>query len=305
MRNARKYGKGFADGGAVDEATRQKGTLYLKRRLGSKDVPWYDRPNAETVRGRIEAAGDQADYISNRVPRRGLETDADGVYRRTGYAGGGATSWQERASGRALAHEGMIKSPVPGRTDALPITVGGGAYILPADHLAAIGQGNSVAGGQIANQMLGLSKKGGLRMPRAIIHKQGRLKMKMAEGGRAFDDWVEAGPFSSSIDDRRFETEQQAVREAAQAAAKRTKRFTARKIINPTDFKSALDFAVGGSAPDVPIVAAGGEYVVSPEKVREIGGGDLDRGHQILDSWVLSTRKKHIKTLKSLKPPKK
>lgn len=158
------------------------------------------------------------------------------------YAAGGATSWQERASGRSLAHEGMIKSPVPGRTDALPITVGGGAYILPADHLAAIGQGNSVAGGQIANQMLGLSKKGGLRMPRAIIHKQGRLKMKMAEGGQA---------------------------------------------------------------PDVSIVAAGGEYVVNPDKVREIGGGDLDRGHQILDSWVLSTRKKHIKTLKGLKPPKK
>src|SRR5271156_5207741 len=29
----------------------------------------------------------------------------------------------------------------------------------------------------------------------------------------------------------------------------------------------------------VPIVAAGGEYVVHPDAVREVGGGDLDMGH--------------------------
>ena len=100
-----------------------------------------------------------------------------------------------------------------------------------------------MAGGAIVNNMLGLSKKGGLKVPRAIIHKQGRMKMpKLADGG---------------------------------------------------------------SAPDVPIVAAGGEFVIPPDKVREIGGGDLDHGHKILDHWILSTRKKHIQTLQNLKPPKK
>jgi hypothetical protein len=52
-----------------------------------------------------------------------------------------------------------------------------------------------------------------------------------------------------------------------------------------------------------PIIAAGGEFVIPPEKVREIGGGDIDRGHKILDHWVMSTRKKHIKTLRGLKQP--
>lgn len=230
MSNARKYGKKFAEGGDVDEKTRQAGLAKLKARMGG-DTPWYmqkESPRGVATNKYLNMS--DARYVDMKVPRR------------EGFASGGSP-WEERASGRALSHEGMIKSPVPGRTDALPITVGGGAYILPADHLAAIGQGNSIAGGQIANQMLGLSKKGGLRMPRAIIHKQGRMKQP--------------------------------------------------KI------------ATGGAAPDVDIVAAGGEFVVPPEVVRRIGGGDMKKGHAVLDAWVLNTRKKHIHTLKHLKAPKK
>ena len=54
-----------------------------------------------------------------------------------------------------------------------------------------------------------------------------------------------------------------------------------------------------------PIVAAGGEYSIEPEQVKIIGGGDLARGHKILDAWVLKLRKDHIKTLKGLPPPAK
>jgi hypothetical protein len=70
-------------------------------------------------------------------------------------------------------------------------------------------------------------------------------------------------------------------------------------------FNKSPHLASGGSAHHVPIIAAGGEFVIPPEKVREIGGGDIDKGHRVLDAWVLSTRKKHISTLKGLKPPKK
>jgi hypothetical protein len=55
---------------------------------------------------------------------------------------------------------------------------------------------------------------------------------------------------------------------------------------------------------EVPIIAAGGEYVIPPEKVQEIGGGDLDRGHEILDAFVKLVRKQHVKTLRKLPPPK-
>jgi hypothetical protein len=63
--------------------------------------------------------------------------------------------------------------------------------------------------------------------------------------------------------------------------------------------------AKGGATEGVPIVAAGGEYVVDPDQVREVGGGDLDRGHKVLDEFVLRMRKELVKTLKKLPPPKK
>lgn len=55
----------------------------------------------------------------------------------------------------------------------------------------------------------------------------------------------------------------------------------------------------------VPIVAAGGEYVVHPDHVREIGAGDLDMGHKVLDEFVKRVRAQNIKTLKNLPAPKK
>lgn len=69
-----------------------------------------------------------------------------------------------------------------------------------------------------------------------------------------------------------------------------------------------MKFARGGEATGdrlVPIIAAGGEYVLTPEQVAKIGKGDVDFGHKILDHWVVETRKKHIKKLASLAPPAK
>lgn len=105
------------------------------------------------------------------------------------FAAGGYTQgspWQERAAARSIAHPaGFIKSNVPGRTDQLPITVGGGAYILPADHLAALGQGNSQAGAAMLNGMFGLggNKKGSIaKAMRPTIPKL-KKKPGFAEGG--------------------------------------------------------------------------------------------------------------------------
>lgn len=53
----------------------------------------------------------------------------------------------------------------------------------------------------------------------------------------------------------------------------------------------------------VPVITASGEYVIAPEKVKEIGGGSIDDGHKILDNFVLVVRDDHIKQLKKLPPP--
>jgi hypothetical protein len=55
----------------------------------------------------------------------------------------------------------------------------------------------------------------------------------------------------------------------------------------------------------VPILAAGGEFVIHPDVVREIGGGDLDSGHKVLDEFVKRVRKELIKTLQKLPGPKR
>lgn len=66
--------------------------------------------------------------------------------------------------------------------------------------------------------------------------------------------------------------------------------------------------AEGGAAEgqeNVPIIAAGSEYILTPEQVAEIGNGDVKVGHQILDDFVMSVRQAHIKQLKALPRPKK
>jgi hypothetical protein len=73
--------------------------------------------------------------------------------------------------------------------------------------------------------------------------------------------------------------------------------------------KGATGIFKGGSAwgseDGVPIMAAGGEYVLGPDFVRWVGGGNLAHGHQILDEWVKRTKDKHVKTLAKLPGPAK
>jgi hypothetical protein len=63
--------------------------------------------------------------------------------------------------------------------------------------------------------------------------------------------------------------------------------------------------AADGVDQDVPIYAAGGEFIVAPADLHDLGGGDFSHAHAVMDAWVKSERKKLIKTLKSLPGPAK
>lgn len=63
--------------------------------------------------------------------------------------------------------------------------------------------------------------------------------------------------------------------------------------------------AHGGEASGVPIVAAGGEWVISPRHVEQVGAGDMDRGHRVLDDFVLKIRKDQIGKLQKMAPPRR
>lgn len=125
-------------------------------------------------------------------------------------------------------HIGLIDSDVPGRTDKHPMGVAPGSYVIPADIVSGVGQGNTKAGADAFNKL---------------------LKM---------------GPYGTPG-----------------------------------------KFADGGNVNPIEIVAAGGEIVVPPESVADVGGGDVDRGHSILDAMVKRLRSQTIRQLKSLPGPKK
>lgn len=60
-------------------------------------------------------------------------------------------------------HIGPIHSPVAGRTDHLPMHVPSGAYVIPADIISAMGEGNTMAGFKVAKDIFsakGIPMKG-------------------------------------------------------------------------------------------------------------------------------------------------
>lgn len=123
-------------------------------------------------------------------------------------------------SGAEQVVTGGLLSAVPGRTDMLEISVPSGAYVLPADIVSALGEGNTLAGTQILEEMF--------------------------------------------------------------------------PPVSPGE---------GEIAPPVPIIAAGGEYVIAPDQVAALAGGDIDQGHDLLDGFVKDIRADLVKTLKALPGP--
>ena len=165
-------------------------------------------------------------------------------------SGGFTPPMGERFAARQQFREGFLHSSVPGRTDRLPISVAGGAYVLPADHVAALGQGNSLSGANIVSKMF------------------------------------KSGPYGS-----------------APTALKGTGVHVPHLNLSAKAPKLARGGDESHGKP-TPIVAAGGEIVLSPEQIIK-RFGSLEKGHAALDKWVIETRKKHIKTLRGLRPPKK
>ena len=145
-------------------------------------------------------------------------------------------------------HVGPIHSAVAGRTDHLPVHVPSGAYVIPADIVSAMGEGNTMAGFKVARRIFDGSPYGANK---PIYGQKGMpYGGNLATGGHVEEE---------------NENED----------------------------------------PGVPVVVAGGEYVIHPDHVRRLADGDLDEGHKTLDHFVTKMRSKTVKTLKALPGPKK
>lgn len=173
--------------------------------------------------------------------------------RRTAKAGGGAISGK--------VHSGPIRATVAGRTDHLPIHVPSGAYVIPADIISGMGEGNTEAGFKVAKSIFSTGIYG--TKPKGMAY--GASKTPYGENAKmAYGQSIDA-PYGMSMPGR----------------------------------------AEGGEVDAAPIVAAGGEFVIHPEDVMRIGGGDMDAGHRELDRFIKMYRKHLISTLKKLPGPKK
>lgn len=163
--------------------------------------------------------------------------------------GGSAETVVSRSEGSKL-HTGPIHSSVAGRTDHLKMNVPSGSYVIPADIISAMGEGNTMAGFKLAEKVF--SSPG---------------------------SWMTGAPYGESMSPYD-------------------------EPMSPYGMEMPKK-AAGGATEGVPIVAAGGEYVIAPEHVQHIGGGDMDAGHKHLDEFVKKFRARTVDTLKKLPGPKR
>lgn len=161
--------------------------------------------------------------------------------------------------GKVEAHSGPIHSLVAGRTDHLPMHVHSGSYVLPADIVSAMGEGNTMAGFKAVKIAFGEGPYGGGKPYGAGKEPYG--------GGTPYGE--------------------------------KPKQMYGMDLPEKAEGGKVSDGAL------VPIVAAGGECVLHPQQVAELGKGSLEDGHKILDLFVKKMRDKHIKTLQKLPGPKK
>jgi hypothetical protein len=67
---------------------------------------------------------------------------------------GGSIHGPTMAAGGTPCHSGIINMAVGGRTDHIPMNVMEGSYVLPADIVSGLGEGNTMAGSKILDQMM-------------------------------------------------------------------------------------------------------------------------------------------------------
>ena len=157
---------------------------------------------------------------------------------------------REAASADQSSSGGFLAGTTGGRADTVKTTAPGGAYVLPADVVAGLGDGNSLAGARVWDEIL---RSG----PRGIPLERGARGMgppRAPSVGRG-EGWLKGGGVH------------------------------------------------GQPARPTPVALSHGEIVVAPEHVAMIGGGDIHKGHDKLDQFVLAVRRRYTKHLTQLKPP--
>lgn len=105
------------------------------------------------------------------------------------YASGGAIPFGVRESAKQFGKAGLISSPTPGRADSVSGALKAGSYVMPADVVSAMGQGNTMAGARALNGLMGMSpfNANAARAPKGRGMTAKRMK-RFADGGMAKEE---------------------------------------------------------------------------------------------------------------------
>ena len=166
-----------------------------------------------------------------------------------GLAAGGMSAsegspwWTRNAFRQEEAHPaGLISGPTGGRADHVPMSVGSGSYVVPADVVSGLGGGNTNAGGAVLDRLM------------------------------------HSGPFGTSIPVPKGHS----------------------SIPHPPRL------ARGGPADGVPVLVSHGEYLIPPHEVAGLHpSGDVEKGHRMLDDFIVRARKEIVKKTAKLPGPVK
>lgn len=172
---------------------------------------------------------------------------------------------------------GLIDSSIPGRTDRHNTDLPAGSYVLPADVISGLGEGNSRAGAAVMDQALH-SMPYGITAPHMSGHStipNAPSAYRDAQGSyqvRHMQDYAKAG----GVTGRDHE--------------KIPVVLAGGEFVVPPHMIAYHPHLGGGNPSDS-----------DPKSYRRA----LLKGHRVLDKFVLDQRAKHIKTLKKLPPPQK
>lgn len=164
--------------------------------------------------------------------------------------------------------EGLFGSTGAGRTDVHNMNVPTGSYIVPADVVSGLSEGNTLGGAAIIDRMMHSN-------PYGIEGGGGR------RGGGM-------GP----------------PRAAPQRIASSSDNFSNAQQNRGGPIKRAAGGATPAKHSLVPIVTAGGEYLIHPGTIIQ-KFGNLKKGHATLDQFVKDVRAKNVKETSKLPGPKK
>jgi hypothetical protein len=212
---------------------------------------------------RRQAGGGLTFQLGGATPKLGI-SEMNTAFKQAHFGGINERSAETAVMGRAPGVH-LINSHVPGRVDRIPMRARTGSYVMPADVVSGLGQGNTHAGARMWGQAISHSI-GPMGIQNAIKARTMKTpSLRMPSPGLNPKTGIGKGAFVGFADGG----------------------------------------GVNDNGEYTPIITAGGELIIDPEIVEALGGGDAEAGKKMLANSTMHVRRQTVKHLKDLPGPVK